>query len=267
MTTDDTAPILQVDDIEVVYGQIVLALRGVSLSVPRGAIVALLGANGTGKTTTLKAVSGLLAAERGELTRGAVLYQGRTVAGRTPRDLVREGLVQVLEGRHCFPTLTVEENLVTGAYAKGTRTADIKKGLDRIYAYFPRLAARRRISSGYTSGGEQQMVAIGRALMGSPELLLLDEPSMGLAPQVVAEIFEIVRALNEKERVSVLLAEQNATIALRYAHAGYIVETGRVVASGSAAELGARPDVKEFYLGVATGVRKQRERRTSTSAP
>jgi branched-chain amino acid transport system ATP-binding protein len=245
-----STPLLEIDDIEVVYDQIILALRGVSLVVPRGAIVALLGANGAGKTTTLKAVSALLGAERGALTRGAIRLDGQPLAARSPRDLVRAGVVQVLEGRHCFPHLSVEENLVTGALVHRPSRAELRRGLDRIYAYFPRLALLRRKPAGLASGGEQQMVAIGRALLAEPRLVLLDEPSMGLAPLVVAEIFAIVAELHAKEGVSFLVAEQNARLALRHATHGVVLENGRVVAEGSAAELSARPDVKEFYLGV-----------------
>jgi len=244
---------LVVEHIEVVYEDIIVALRGISLKVPKGAIVALLGANGSGKTTTLKAISGLLPAERGRLAGGTVSYLGRLVGEQAPRDLVRSGLVQVLEGRHCFPHLTVEENLQTGALAGGAGRREVKWALERVYAYFPRLKTRRHLPCGYASGGEQQMVAVGRALMGRPKLVLLDEPSIGLAPQVVAEIFEIVRELNRKEGTSFLLAEQNVKMALRYADFGYVLETGRVAARGPAVELAARADVKDLYLGGGAG--------------
>jgi branched-chain amino acid transport system ATP-binding protein len=264
-----SSPLLSFEDVEVVYGHIVLALRGVTLAVPRGSIVALLGPNGAGKTTTLKAASGLLGAERGEVTRGTIRYADLTVESSTPRALVKAGVVQVLEGRRCFPHLTVEENLKTGSIGKGLTRRQLSGELERVYAYFPRLAERRGIAAGFTSGGEQQMTAIGRALIARPSLLLLDEPSMGLAPKVVAEIFEIVHTLHEKEGVTFLLAEQNATLALRYAHHGYVLENGRVVAHGTGAELRARSDVKELYLGLgARGGRKRFERsaRALTSA-
>jgi len=249
VTTSETN-LLQLSDVEVVYGQAILALRGVSLEVARGAIVALLGANGAGKSTTLKAAAGLLRAERGEVTRGTIHYGARDV-GRVPaRDLVHAGLVQVLEGRHCFPHLTVEENLITGALVKSPARAALKRDLERVYARFPRLRLKRKLPAGYTSGGEQQMIAIGRALMAKPALVLLDEPSMGLAPQVVAEIFEIVRTLHEDDGVSFLLAEQNANLALQYASYAYILENGRVADHGEAAALRAREDVAELYLGM-----------------
>jgi branched-chain amino acid transport system ATP-binding protein len=246
-----TAPnVLDVQNIEVIYNHVILVLKGVSLSLPEGAIVALLGANGAGKSTTLKAISNLLLAERGEVTKGRILYRGERVDGLTPNDLVRRGVIQVMEGRHCFGHLTVEENLLTGAFIHSGQKGQIAADLDKVYHYFPRLRERRASQAGYTSGGEQQMVAIGRALMSRPTTILLDEPSMGLAPQLVEEIFEIVRSLNEKERVSILLAEQNTNTALRYAHYGYILENGRVVLDGDAASLRENEDVKEFYLGV-----------------
>ncbi|HVK74739.1 MAG TPA: ABC transporter ATP-binding protein [Kofleriaceae bacterium] len=244
------APLLAIEAIDVVYEQAILALRGVSLTVPAGSIVALLGANGAGKTTTLKAASGLLAAERGAITRGAIHVRGRSLVELTPRDLVRAGVVQVLEGRRCFPHLSVEENLITGALVRRPTRAALRAELDRVYALFPRLTRLRRTAAGYTSGGEQQMVAIGRALLARPTLILLDEPSMGLAPQVVEEIFATIRRLHQDDGVSFLVAEQNARLALRYADHGHVLENGRVVASGTAAELRARPDVEEFYLGV-----------------
>ncbi|ATE59477.1 ABC transporter ATP-binding protein [Thauera sinica] len=242
-------PILQVDDIEVVYEQVILAVHGVSLSLGEGRIVALLGANGAGKSTTLKAISALVGAERGEVVGGRVLYRGKDVTRSAPDVLVRNGLVQVLEGRHCFPHLSVEENLLAGALASGGSRQEVKAGLERIYHYFPRLKERRRSAAGYTSGGEQQMVAIGRALMARPAVVLLDEPSMGLAPLIVDEIFAIVARLNADEGVSFLLAEQNASVALRHAHHAYVLESGRVVAQGSAAELAARSDIHDLYLG------------------
>ena len=245
---------LSVNGIEVIYNHVILVLKGVSLTVREGGIVALLGANGAGKTTTLRAVSNLLKAERGEVTKGYIEYMGERIERLTPSDLVKRGVVQVMEGRHCFAHLTVEENLLTGAYTRNG--AETREGLERVYGYFPRLRERRHSQSGYTSGGEQQMTAIGRALMARPKMILLDEPSMGLAPQLVEEIFEIVKALNEKERVSFLLAEQNTNIALRYAGYGYILENGRVVMDGEGRELAQNEDVKEFYLGFSSGGRK-----------
>jgi branched-chain amino acid transport system ATP-binding protein len=244
-------PILEVNNVEVVYDHVILVLKGVSLTVPRGGVVALLGANGAGKTTTLKAISNLLRAERGEVTKGSIVFEGHRVDRMTPNELVRRGCIQVMEGRHCFGHLTIEENLLTGAFTRRDGAAAIRTDLERIYDYFPRLRQRSGSMAGYTSGGEQQMCAIGRAMMSRPQMILLDEPSMGLAPQVVEEIFEIVRTLNEKENVSFLLAEQNTNVALRYATYGYILETGRVVMDGDAAELRENEDVKEFYLGVS----------------
>ena len=247
---------LTVNNIEVIYDHVILVLKGVSLDVPRGSIVALLGANGAGKTTTLKAISNLLQAERGEVTKGTIEFDGKRVDRLTPSELVRMGVCQVMEGRHCFQHLTVEENLLTGAFTrKGTR-AEINEALEKVYHYFPRLKQRRSSLAGYTSGGEQQMTAIGRALMARPSMILLDEPSMGLAPQIVEEIFDIVGDLNAKERVSFLLAEQNTMVALRFANYGYILENGRVVMDGAANELSANEDVKEFYLGLSTAGRK-----------
>jgi len=230
----DPKPILDVLNIEVVYNAVALVLKGVSLRVPRGGIVALLGANGAGKTTTLRAISNLLRAERGEVTKGAILFEGERVDRLSPSDLVRRGAIQVMEGRHCFGHLTIEENLLTGAFTRRDGRAGIVRDLERVYGFFPRLKERRKSLAGYTSGGEQQMCAIGRAMMSRPKLVLLDEPSMGLAPQVVDEIFEIVRGLNEREGVSFLLAEQNTAVALRHARFGYILETGRVVLDGAA---------------------------------
>lgn len=248
--------LLNVNGIEVIYNHVILVLRGVSLVVPEGKIVALLGANGAGKTTTLRAVSNLLKSERGDVTKGTIHYQDERVDSMTPADLVKRGVVQVMEGRHCFGHLTIEENLLTGAYTRKVSKGDINASLDRVYQYFPRLKQRRSSQAGYTSGGEQQMAAIGRALMADPKMILLDEPSMGLAPQIVEEIFEIVRDLNTRERVSFLLAEQNTNIALRYADYGYILESGRVMMDGTAQALATNDDVKEFYLGIESGDRK-----------
>jgi branched-chain amino acid transport system ATP-binding protein len=246
---------LSINNIEVIYDHVILVLKGVSLDVPKGKIVALLGANGAGKSTTLKAVSNLLRTERGEVTKGSIEFDGKRTDKLTTNDLVRMGVCQVMEGRHCFAHLTVEENLLTGAYTRKLSRAEIKDELERVYHYFPRLKTRRASQAGYTSGGEQQMTAVGRALMAKPSMILLDEPSMGLAPQIVAEIFEIVRDLNTKEGVSFLLAEQNTNVALKYADYGYILESGRVVMNGAAAELASNEDVKEFYLGVSSGER------------
>ena len=247
---------LGVNNIEVIYDHVILVLKGVSLSVPEGKIVALLGANGAGKTTTLKAISNLLRAERGEVTKGAIEFRGARVDRLSPDELVRRGVVQVMEGRHCFAHLTVEENLLTGAYTRSAGRAQLKQDLEKVYGYFPQLKERRSALAGYTSGGEQQMTALGRALMARPSMILLDEPSMGLAPQIVEEIFGIVKNLNQREKVSFLLAEQNTNVALRYADYGYILENGRVVMDGAAAELVANEDVKEFYLGISSGARR-----------
>jgi len=244
-------PLLQVSGIEVIYNHVILVLKGVSLMVPQGGIVALLGSNGAGKTTTLRAVSNLLQAERGEVTKGSVEYKGARIENLTPADLVRRGVVQVMEGRHCFGHLTVEENLLAGAYSRKASRAEIAADLEKVYGYFPRLKMRRESMSGFTSGGEQQMTAVGRALMARPEMILLDEPSMGLAPQIVEEIFEIVKDLNRKEGVSFLLAEQNTNMALRYADYGYILESGRIVMDGEGKALAQNDDVKEFYLGMS----------------
>ena len=251
-----TDTLLEVNNIEVIYNHVILVLKGVSLSVPRGGITALLGGNGAGKTTTLKAISNLLHSERGEVTKGKIIYHGKPIQNLSPEALVKRGVVQVMEGRHCFEHLSVEENLMTGAYTRDDGAANIKADLDMVYRYFPRLRERRKSQAGYTSGGEQQMCAIGRALMSRPEMILLDEPSMGIAPQLVEEIFTIVKNLNENEGVSFLLAEQNTNVALRYAHHGYILESGRVVMEGPAAELRENPDVKEFYLGMSDEGRK-----------
>jgi len=248
--SESAGPLLSVNNIEVIYDHVILVLKGVSLEVPTGHIVALLGANGAGKTTTLKAVSNLLHAERGEVTKGNIEFQGERVDRMTPSDLVNRGVIQVMEGRHCFEHLTIEENLLTGAHTRKGGRAEINRSLEKVYGYFPRLKERRGSLAGYTSGGEQQMCAVGRALMAKPKMILLDEPSMGLAPQVVEEIFEIVRDLNQKENVSFLLAEQNTMVALRFSSYGYILENGRVVMDGVAADLSENEDVKEFYLGL-----------------
>ena len=248
------AAYLSVNNVEVIYDHVILVLKGVSLQVAEGQIVALLGANGAGKTTTLKAISNLLRAERGDVTKGWIEFRGERIERLTPNELVKKGVIQVMEGRHCFQHLTVEENLLTGAYTRGG--ADLSGDLEKVYRYFPRLKDRRKSLAGYTSGGEQQMTAIGRALMARPKMILLDEPSMGLAPQLVMEIFEIVSALNKKEGVSFLLAEQNTNIALKYADYGYILENGRVVMDGEGKSLAQNEDVKEFYLGFSTGGRK-----------
>jgi branched-chain amino acid transport system ATP-binding protein len=253
---DAADDILSVNNIEVVYDRVILVLKGVSLKVARGGIVALLGANGAGKTTTLKAISNLLQAERGAVTKGSIEFDGRQVHALSPSKLVRHGAIQVMEGRHCFAHLTIEENLLAGAFTRRDAIGAIRRDLDKVYGYFPRLRQRRHALAGYTSGGEQQMCALGRALMSRPKLILLDEPSMGLAPQVVEEIFEIVKGLNESEGVSFLLAEQNAMLALRYARHGYILENGRLVLDGDANTLRENEDVKEFYLGIAAGARK-----------
>jgi len=251
-----TAPYLSVNNIEVIYDHVILVLKGVSLEVSEGKIVALLGANGAGKSTTLKSISNLLRAERGEVTKGTIEFRGQRVDRLTTNELVKMGVCQVMEGRHCFAHLTVEENLLTGAFTRSISRTQLKADLERVYHYFPRLKTRRASQSGYTSGGEQQMTAVGRALMAQPSMILLDEPSMGLAPQIVEEIFEIVRNLNTKERVSFLLAEQNTMVALRFADYGYILENGRVVMDGEARELAQNEDVKEFYLGLSTAGRK-----------
>ncbi len=253
-------PLLAVNNIEVIYNHVILVLKGVSLAVPERGIVALLGANGAGKTTSLKAISNLLRAERGEVTKGSVTFDGTRIDRSDASDVVRRGLIQVMEGRHCFAHLSVEENLLTGAYTRGDGRAAVAADLERVYAYFPRLKQRRHSQAGYTSGGEQQMVALGRALMARPRLVLLDEPSLGLAPQLVEEIFEIVARLNTETGVAFLVAEQNTNIALRYAGYGYILENGRVVMDGAAAALRENEDVREFYLGLsATGRKSYRD--------
>ncbi len=253
---DSATTLLAINNIEVIYDHVILVLKGVSLTVPKGGVVALLGANGAGKTTTLKAISNLLRAERGEVTKGSIEFEGKRIDRLTPNDLVKSGVIQVMEGRHCFEHLTIEENLLTGAFTRGGRRAEIQQDLEKVYTYFPRLKERRTSQAGYTSGGEQQMCAIGRALMSRPKMILLDEPSMGLAPQLVEGIFETVKRLNEKEGVSFLLAEQNTNIALRYAKYGYILENGRVVLDGEAETLRQNEDIKEFYLGLSAGGRR-----------
>ncbi|MGK5026976.1 ABC transporter ATP-binding protein [Janthinobacterium sp. RB2R34] len=255
-TPDIPPPYLSVNNIEVIYDHVILVLKGVSLQVPQGKIVALLGANGAGKSTTLKTISTLLRGERGDVTKGEVQFKGERVDQLTPNELVKRGLSQVMEGRHCFGHLTIEENLLTGAYTRSISRGELKDALEKVYHYFPRLKTRRSSQAGYTSGGEQQMCAIGRALMAKPSMILLDEPSMGIAPQIVEEIFGIVKDLNHKENVSFLLAEQNTNVALRYADFGYILENGRVVMEGQAQDLASNEDVKEFYLGVSSAGRK-----------
>lgn len=248
--------LLEVNNIEVIYNHVILVLKGVSLNVPKGGITALLGGNGAGKTTTLKAISGLLASERGEVTKGSIKYRGQSIGAQDPAETVKKGVVQVMEGRHCFEHLTIEENLLTGSYTRTDGKGAIAADLEMVYNYFPRLRERRKSQAGYTSGGEQQMCAVGRALMSRPETILLDEPSMGLAPQLVEQIFQIVKTINEKEGVTFLLAEQNTNVALRFAHYGYILESGRVVMDGPAADLRENQDVKEFYLGMSDEGRK-----------
>ena len=253
-SSDET--LLEVNNIEVIYNHVILVLKGVILKVPKGGITALLGGNGAGKTTTLKAISALLKSERGEVTKGTIEYRGERIQGGDPADLVKRGVIQVMEGRHCFEHLTIEENLMTGAYTRRDGKGAVDADLEMVYNYFPRLKERRKSQAGYTSGGEQQMCAVGRALMSRPETILLDEPSMGLAPQLVEQIFTIVKEINENEGVTFLLAEQNTNVALRFAHYGYILESGRIVMDGPAAELRENPDVKEFYLGMSEDGRK-----------
>jgi branched-chain amino acid transport system ATP-binding protein len=256
---DTARPLLAVNNIEVIYDHVILVLKGVSLRIPEGGIVALLGANGAGKSTTLKAISGLLRTERGEVTKGAIEFQGAPLQRRDPSDVVRLGIVQVMEGRHVFEHLTVEENLLTGAYTRRNGHS-LKSELDKVYEYFPRLTERRGVRAGYISGGEQQMLAIGRALMARPRLMLLDEPSMGLAPMLVQEIFGIVSRLNREAGVAILLAEQNAAMALRFAQYGYVMESGRIVLDGDAKTISDNEDIKEFYLGL-TGVGQRKSYR------
>jgi branched-chain amino acid transport system ATP-binding protein len=245
----EPTPLLRIDTVEATYQNAIVALHDVSLAVWPGEIHALLGANGAGKSTTLKAVSNLLPAERGQITAGRIVFDGHDVARTSPSQLVRLGVVQVLEGRHCFPSLSVEENLVTGALGRGARPAEIAAGLERVYGIFPRLKTRRRSLSGLTSGGEQQMTAIGRALLARPRLLVLDEPSMGLAPLVVQDIFQQLRRLNREEGLSILVAEQNSTVALQYADRATVLEAGHTVLGGSARELREREDIQHFYFG------------------
>ena len=252
----DEKPLLQISNIEVIYDRVILVLRGVSLAIPKDGIVALLGANGAGKSTTLKAISGLLRSERGEVTKGSIEYEGKSIIDSNATELVSRGLIQVMEGRHCFEHLTVDENLLTGAYTRRDGNAAVNRDLELVYSYFPRLKERRSALAGYISGGEQQMTAIGRALMARPSLILLDEPSMGLAPQLVEEIFGIVTRLNEDEGVTFLLAEQNTNMALKYARYGYVLESGRVVLDGDAKSLRENEDVKEFYLGLSSSGKK-----------
>jgi len=254
--SDQAATLLSVNNIEVVYDHVILVLKGVSLEVPEGGIVALLGANGAGKTTTLKSISNLLVAERGDITKGTIEFGGESIQGMTANQLVKRGIIQVMEGRRCFEHLTVEENLLTGAFTRSDGASAIRRDLELVYTYFPRLKERRNSTSGYTSGGEQQMTALGRALMAKPIMILLDEPSMGLAPTLVEEIFEIMQQLNQNEQVTFLLAEQNTNMALRYCRYGYILENGRVVMDGDANSLLGNQDVKEFYLGVSGGKKK-----------
>ena len=253
---DNRQPVLRINNIEVIYDHVILVLKGVSLEVPEGGIVALLGANGAGKTTTLKAISNLLRAERGVVTKGTIELRGERIDALTANELVKRGVIQVMEGRHCFEHLTIEENLMTGAYTRRDGKAAIAADLDMVLNYFPRLKDRLRIQAGYASGGEQQMCVIGRALMSRPSTILLDEPSMGLAPQLVEEIFEIVKRLNEDEGVTFLIAEQNTNVSLKYAHYGYILENGRVVLDGDAETLRSNEDVKEFYLGLSSSGRR-----------
>ena len=254
--TGNSENILEINSIEVMYDSVISALHDVSLNVPKGKIVALLGGNGAGKSTTLKAISTMLAAERGKVTKGSIIYDGTEIKNQSPYEMVALGMVQVLEGRRCFGHLTVEENIIAGAYSRKLSKSQIKDELEKIYGYFNRLRDRRKSQAGFTSGGEQQMIAVARAMMAKPKMLLLDEPSMGLAPQLVAEIFNIVRELNQKEGVSILLAEQNTNVALRNADYGYIIETGHVMLHGTAEELLTDEKVKELYLGISKEGRK-----------
>jgi len=253
---DNSQPaVLNISGIEVIYNHVILVLKGVSLQVPEGAVVAILGGNGAGKTTTLRAISNLLTGERGAVTKGSISLRGERIENLNPAELVRRGVVQVMEGRHCFAHLSIEENLLTGAYTRSSK-GEVAANLEKVYSYFPRLKTRRGSQAAYTSGGEQQMCAIGRALMASPSIVLLDEPSMGLAPQIVEEVFGIVKDLNSREKVTFLIAEQNTNMALKYADYGYILESGRVVMDGAAESLRTNEDVKEFYLGMGGGERK-----------
>ena len=247
---------LALNNVEVIYDGVILVLKGVSLRVPEGGITTLLGANGAGKTTTLKAISGLLRAERGEITKGSIEFEGERIDRLGPHDVVRRGIVQVLEGRRVFEHLTTEENLIAGAHVQGERRV-VQAAIDRVHEYFPQLRERRAVKAGYLSGGEQQMLAIGRALMSDPRVMLLDEPSLGLAPLLVEEIFSIVGRLNREQKLTVLLVEQNAALALGIAEHGYVMENGRVVLDGPAAGLRENADIKEFYLGLTeVGARK-----------
>ena len=251
MTAQTTAKALSLNNIEVVYDDVSLAIKGVSLDVPEGGMVALLGANGAGKSTTLKSISGLLAAERGEVRRGELLFLGRSIGALAPQQRVRLGIAHVLEGRRVFEHLTPDENLIAASAVRSRH--DLSRNKERVYGYFPRLYERRGVASGYLSGGEQQMLAIGRALMTQPKLLMLDEPSLGLAPFLVAEIFEIIRQINRDEGLSILLVEQNAVAALEIVSHGYLIESGRVVMHDTAEALKKNPDIQEFYLGGAKG--------------
>lgn len=246
-TTDN---VLEINNIEVIYNKVVQALRGLSIAVPRGQIVALLGSNGAGKSTTLKAASGLLELEDGVLESGAIRFNGKDIGSTAPQQLVRQGLSHVMEGRRVFEDLTVEENLIASTYALTGRTSAKAPDFDLVYTYFPRLHERRKGLAGYLSGGEQQMLAIGRALIAQPELILLDEPSLGLSPKLVEDIFTIIARINAEHGTSMLLVEQNATVALAVAHSGYIMENGKIVINGSAEKLSNDPDVREFYLGM-----------------
>ncbi len=251
----DKKIVLNVSGIEVIYNHVILVLKGVSLQVPEQGIVAILGGNGAGKTTTLRAISNLLKGERGDVTKGSIELRGERIENLTPSDLVNRGVVQVMEGRHCFAHLTIEENLMTGSYRRKDK-GEIAANLEKVYTYFPRLKTRRTLQAAYTSGGEQQMCAVGRALMTNPSVMLLDEPSMGLAPQIVEEVFNIFKDFKEKEKVTLLIAEQNTNIALKYSDYGYIMESGRIVMDGAAEDLRTNEDVKEFYLGMGGGERK-----------
>ena len=248
--------LLNVNGLEGLYNHVILVLKGVSLQVPEGGVVALLGGNGAGKTTTLRAVSNLLAGERGAVTKGSIELRGERIEKLSTSEMVNRGVIQVMEGRHCFAHLSIEDNLMTGAYTRKDGKSAVAATLEKVYTYFPRLKMRRSSQAAYTSGGEQQMCAIGRALMAKPNMVLLDEPSMGLAPQIVQEVFEIVKDLNQREKVTFLLAEQNTNMALRYADHGYILESGRIVMEGAAKDLRENEDVKEFYLGMGGGDRK-----------
>ncbi|WP_343682250.1 ABC transporter ATP-binding protein [Acinetobacter baylyi] len=243
--------ILKLDHIQVIYDQSILAVKDVSLSVQQGEIVALLGANGAGKSTTLKAISQLISSENGEVKSGNIYFEGQSILHQNPSDIVRQGIVQVLEGRHCFKQLTVEENLRAGAFLRKPSGQRLKQSLEKVYEYFPRLAEKRSTQAGYTSGGEQQMLAIGRALMTEPKLILLDEPSMGLAPSITQEIFKLIRYLQHKEQLSFLIAEQNIGLALEYTHQAYVIENGVVTLSGNTQNLYQSGDIQRAYIGQA----------------